>query len=250
MTKAIATSTAQRPSAIASLASRMGVEATGMFLTSLKKVAFKEPNVSDEQLMALVVVANQYHLNPFTRELYAFPDDKTGGIVPIVSVDGWYRIINEHPQFDGLEYLEGVDEKRGVYGECTIYRKDRQHPTRLREYLNEVRRNTGPWKQHEGRMLRHKTIIQTARVAFGFAGIYDQDEGERILAATREPVTVVTSTTGTARLQEALAERLGPPLTQENVVSTPQPVPDSPPADELPPLDDDDLPPPQDDDVV
>ncbi len=29
-------------------------------------------------------------------------------------------------------------------------------------------------------MLRHKALIQGARYAFGFAGIYDEDEGERI----------------------------------------------------------------------
>lgn len=30
-------------------------------------------------------------------------------------------------------------------------------------------------------MLRHKALIQCARVAFGFSGIYDQDETERII---------------------------------------------------------------------
>ena len=29
-------------------------------------------------------------------------------------------------------------------------------------------------------MLRHKAMIQCARLAFGFVGIYDQDEAERI----------------------------------------------------------------------
>ena len=29
-------------------------------------------------------------------------------------------------------------------------------------------------------MLRHKAMIQAARLAFGFAGIYDEDEAERI----------------------------------------------------------------------
>jgi hypothetical protein len=30
-------------------------------------------------------------------------------------------------------------------------------------------------------MLRHKSLIQCARIAFGFVGIYDQDEAERII---------------------------------------------------------------------
>jgi hypothetical protein len=33
-------------------------------------------------------------------------------------------------------------------------------------------------------MLRHKAMIQAARVAFGFVGVYDQDEAEQIVDAT------------------------------------------------------------------
>jgi phage recombination protein Bet len=164
------------------LASRYGVDAN-KFLATLKATAFKvrDGEATNEQMMALLVVADQYKLNPFTRELFAFPDSRNG-IVPVVSVDGWARIINEHPQADGIEFVDGPEE----YGtptwiECVIYRKDRQHPTKVRERLNEVRRDTQPWKSHPSRMLRHKALIQCARVAFGFAGIYDQDEAERII---------------------------------------------------------------------
>jgi hypothetical protein len=64
---------------------------------------------------------------------------------------------------------------------CRIYRKDRSHPTVVTEYLTECRRDTGPWKSHPRRMLRHKAMIQAARLAFGYGGIYDQDEAERIV---------------------------------------------------------------------
>ena len=42
------------------------------------------------------------------------------------------------------------------------------------------RSNAGPWQSHPRRMLRHKAMIQCARLAFGYGGIYDQDEAERI----------------------------------------------------------------------
>ena len=58
----------------------------------LKATAFKG-QVSDAQMTALLIVANQYTLNPWTKEIYAFPD-KNNGIVPVVGVDGWSRIIN------------------------------------------------------------------------------------------------------------------------------------------------------------
>ena len=143
-------------------------------LHTLKSTAFKG-DVSNEQMMALLVVADQYRLNPFTKEIYAFPDSRNG-IVPVVGVDGWSRIINEHPQFDGMDFEQDDDKCT-----CIIHRKDRGHPIRVTEYLSECRRETQPWKSHPKRMLRHKAMIQCARIAFGFVGVFDQDEAERIV---------------------------------------------------------------------
>lgn len=144
----------------------------------LKATAFKSgTQVSDAQMTALLVVANQYGLNPFTKEIFAFPDK--GGIVPVVGVDGWSRIMNNHPQFDGMDFT--FDEANASCT-CIIHRKDRKHPISATEYLAECRRDNSPaWKSHPRRMLRHKAMIQAARLAFGFAGIYDQDEAERIV---------------------------------------------------------------------
>ena len=142
---------------------------------TLKATAFKG-NATDAQFNALMIVSTQYGLNPFTKEIYAFPD-KNNGITPVVGVDGWARIINSHPQFDGMEFTADAESST-----CTIYRKDRNHPTTVTEYLSECRRETQPWKSHPRRMLRHKAMIQAARLAFGFGGIYDEDEAQRIQA--------------------------------------------------------------------
>lgn len=161
------------------LATRLGMEAGTELMNTLKNTAFKGGNVTDEQFTALLIVANQYGLNPWTKEIYAFPDK--GGIVPVVGVDGWARIINEHPQFDGMEFIYDKDEGSST---CKIYRKDRNHPTIVTEYMAECKRNTQPWQSHPTRMLRHKALIQCARMAFGFAGIFDQDEAERVIEGT------------------------------------------------------------------
>ena len=181
----------------------------------LKATAFRQrpgsPPVTDEQMTALLIVADQHGLNPFTREIYAFPE-KQNGIVPVVGVDGWSRIINQHPQFDGLEFRasETVVTPEGAkpcpeWMECVMYRKDRAHPTAVREYLDEVYREAfsgnkdgrnytvaGPWQSHTKRFLRHKTMIQAARLVFGFVGIYDQDEAERIIDGQAETVSAST----------------------------------------------------------
>lgn len=145
-------------------------------INTLRSTAFKA-EATDQQFLALLIVANQYNLNPWTKEIYAFPDRT--GIVPVVGVDGWARIINGNKNFDGMEFE--MDDESCT---CKIYRKDRNHPTSVTEYMSECNRGTQPWKSHPKRMLRHKAMIQCARLAFGFAGIYDQDEAERITENT------------------------------------------------------------------
>ena len=166
--------TASQPkqSALAVMAGKYNVEPAKL-LETLKNTVFR--GASNDELLALVVVSNEYGLNPLTKEIYAFPA-KGGGIVPVVSIDGWLRMMNDHPQFDGIDY-EFEHDEQGKLISCTsiIHRKDRAHPTRVTEYLAECRRNTEPWKM-ERRMLRHKATIQGARVAFGFSGITDEDE--------------------------------------------------------------------------
>lgn len=168
-------------SVVVRMGQRYGVDPDKL-LGTLKATAFKG-EVSVEQMMMLLVVADQHGLNPFTKEIYAFPS--RGGIVPIVGVDGWSRIINEHPQFDGMEFVDGeLNEARvPAWIECRMFRKDRSHAVSVKEYFEEVNRGTDPWKSHPRRMLRHKAMIQCARLAFGFAGIYDEDEGQRVLEA-------------------------------------------------------------------
>lgn len=172
MSELTTTTPQPRASALAVMAEKYHVEPSKL-LDTLKNTVFR--NATNDELLALVVVSNEYGLNPLTKEIYAFPA-KGGGIVPVVSIDGWIRMMNDHPQFDGIDY-EFQHDEQGRLISCTsiIYRKDRSHPTRVTEYLSECRRNTEPWKM-ESRMLRHKATIQGARVAFGFSGITDEDE--------------------------------------------------------------------------
>lgn len=138
---------------------------------TLTNTVFK--GATEEQLVSLLIVANQYKLNPFTKEIYAF--SSRGGITPIVSVDGWAKIINNNPLTDGIQF-----EQDNESCTCKIYRKDRAHPTVVTEYLEECQGTSDPWRKYPKRMLRHKALIQCARVAFGFSGIYDEDEAKRI----------------------------------------------------------------------
>jgi phage recombination protein Bet len=200
MATELTTAPAPKTSLVTRTAERFGIDAARM-LPTLKATCFKSSTpASDEQMIALLIVAEQYHLNPFTKELYAYPDK--GGIVPVVSVDGWARIINEHPMLDGIDFDYAPD---GAWVTCILHRKDRAHPIRITEFLEECIRPTEPWRKSPRRMLRHKSLIQCARIAFGFAGIFDEDEAQRIVAVSghAEP-----KSSAAARVREAMTPRV------------------------------------------
>lgn len=212
--------TPARVSLVQKFAQRFSIDPAKL-LPILKATAFqvKGGEVSDEQMAALLVVSDQYGLNPFTKEIFAFPD-KQNGIVPVVGVDGWSRIINDHPQADGIEFRYSDEiltlpdaQPCPAWCEVVIFRKDRGHPTVVREYLEECYRPAfqrqdgskvkGPWQTHTRRFLRHKALIQGARIAFGFGGIYDEDEATRIVEAQVIRVEEEAPLRGTAALAAA-----------------------------------------------
>ena len=151
----------------------------------LKKTAFKNC-LKDEDFKACVMVANTYKLNPILKQIYAFPA-KGGGIVPVVSVDGWISIVTGNKNYNGVEFVDIRENGKLVAITCKIYIKGQEQPTAVTEYLSECADITKEtWKRWPYRMLRHKAYIQCARMAFGFSGIYDEDEAQRIVSVTEE----------------------------------------------------------------
>lgn len=211
----------EKQSALAVMARQLSVEPQKL-LQTLKDTVFK--GATDSELLTLVVVSNTYGLNPLLKEIYAFPA-KRGGIVPVVSIDGWISMVNRQPQLDGLEFKFDTDANgKPISCTCIIYIKDRSHPVVVTEFLEECYRDTDPWKQMPRRMLRHKALKEAGRVAFGFSGVTDEDEARDIkLANVREfppPRRIVDKPEFTPPSEE-------PPTAEEEVGQTRQ---SSPPA--------------------
>lgn len=207
---------ATRKSVTAEVAERYGMDTEAFERTVRATCSPKDVTLTKEQFAACMVVAREYNLNILTREIFFFPS-KGGGVIPVVSVDGWAHIINENPALNGIEFKYSEISATMPGGkscpewcEVILHRKDRQHPTIVREYLDEVYREAtkgpGPWQTHTKRFLRHKTLIQGSRIAFGFAGIYDQDEAERIIEAE---ATVIESEPGVVEMNASQAKRGG-----------------------------------------
>jgi len=166
------------PSVLVAMADRYGMTPAAFEQTLRATVVPSE--CTREQFAAFLLVAKEYRLNPILKEIYAFPA-KGGGIVPIVGIDGWLKLANDHPQMNGLEFDDQVNHAGELLAvTARIWRKDREHPTTVTEYLEECRRNTDPWRQWPRRMLRHKATVQAIRYAFGYASIIDPDEAERM----------------------------------------------------------------------
>ncbi|WGM31463.1 hypothetical protein KKHFBJBL_01710 [Brevundimonas sp. NIBR11] len=169
----------QPRSVLVDMSGRYGMEPAA-FEATLRATVCKG-NVSREEFAAFLLVAKEYGLNPMTKELYAFPA-KGGGIQPIVSIDGWSRIINDHPMFDGMDFEDVRDGDDLIAITCRMHRKDRGRSIEATEYMSECKKATEVWRTWPRRMLRHKAMIQCARYAFGFSGIVDPDEYERQMA--------------------------------------------------------------------
>ena len=181
-----------KKTAIEAMAARLQVS-TAQLEKTLKATAFKECR-TNEEFIAAVLVANTYQLNPLLNEIYAFPSKK-GGITPIVSIDGFIHLMNAQKDHDGCELIENRNKDGQKNASKTdvdsitakIYTKGRTFPTVVTEYMGECfDGQKGPWQRWPIRMLRHKALIQCARIAYGFSGIYDPDEGDRIASAVSD----------------------------------------------------------------
>jgi len=86
---------------VTAMAKRLNVDPIEMQNILLATIMPSKQTPTNEQFVSFLAVANEYRLNPLTKEIYAFPA-KGGGIQAIVSIDGWLKIINHHPEFNGM----------------------------------------------------------------------------------------------------------------------------------------------------
>lgn len=188
---------------------------TSVFVKTEKDAYGKNQTVppTAEEMMSLLVICERYGLDPFTRQIYAFSN--RGRIVPIVGIDGWLSIINRQPDYDGME-IEDAPTNITIdgtvvpeYCRVKIFRKSLSRPIVVSEYASEAfSKSSDVWKKYPRRMLRHKAIIQCARVAFSIGGIYEPDEGKDIVEAQDVVVKVDPTDDSCSALPGATSHQL------------------------------------------
>ena len=168
------------------------------FVKILTQTAFSRLKFwTQTDLERLLLTAESLGLSPLSEDIYAAPTLSSQGLVNddfsstkpkdselsippitlVLSLQGWMRMINSHPQFKGLSFNQHECKPGQLpeWMECSIYRGDRQVATTIREYMSEVNLMSGAWVTHPRRMLRHKCMIQCAKLAFGFSFSSAQD---------------------------------------------------------------------------
>lgn len=221
---------AQTQGLIARLAGRFGVEPNRL-LKCLTTQVFKQADgrqPSNEELMVLLLVCENFGLNPFNREIFAFRG-KGGEIVPVVSLDGWAKIVRSQKDFNGVTFafsnntvkVPGCAQELPEFVECAMRLKGVDEPIVIQEFMVECFNDKSPvWKKWPRRMLRTRAFIQCARLAFSLTGLYDEGEdfAEDLsgMVATgsvppqaQQPAIAQTSTPKLALEREKLDEMLG-----------------------------------------
>lgn len=150
----------------------------------------------------------KYDLNPFIREGHAFISG--GKLQVMIGLDGWIKIANRQPDFDGYEQEEVFDEKGELLAVKTkIYVKGRRFPTPHTEWMKEAFVSTSPaWKKYPFRMLAGKSLGQCVRKAFGVSEVLDDDEASRITGNANQIKDVTPSAPAQEVDLDALRQRM------------------------------------------
>jgi hypothetical protein len=117
-------------------------------------------------ILTLLRMMQSLHLDPLSEEI-GFAQYEDGQWQVFITIEGCSKLLNQHPQFNGLHFTQADTLVDGLpeWIECSIYRKDREVPTTVREYLAEVKGENEIWKKMPRRMLRHRALQQCVRLA-------------------------------------------------------------------------------------
>lgn len=130
----------------------------------------KEAVVPEEVLKLILRTALRLKLNPLLGQI-DWELNLEGGYEVYIPIDGWIAMIHREPSFKGLTFSQATEIEEGIpiWIECSIYRADLIQPITVREYYSELKTEHPIWIQMPRRMLRHKTLQQCARLAFGIS---------------------------------------------------------------------------------
>lgn len=149
---------------------------------------------NDSELKMFLSIAGTYGLDPFLHEIWFM--QMRGRNTIITGRDGYLKIANRTPEFDGMSsdvvraadrFVKEGDEIKHLYGGANrgeivgayaiVYRKDRKHPAYFfapfREYY---KGNSGVWAQYPSAMIQKVAESMALKRAFSISGLVTEEE--------------------------------------------------------------------------
>ncbi len=128
---------------------------------------------TDAQLAMFLQVCKRTGLDPFLKEIWYVAEK---GII-MAGRDGYLRVANEHPQFDGIETrVERDDKNVPVKAVCTVWRKDRSHPTICEAFYSEYKSGSPVWTKYPSAMIGKVAEVLALKRSFAINGVVSEEE--------------------------------------------------------------------------
>lgn len=144
---------------------------------------------TDAEFKMFLEICKGTGLNPFLKEIWCAVPMKDGqrsqyGQVLIMAArDGYLRVANEHPMFDGIETRVERDEatKIPVKAVCSVWRKDRSRPTICEAYFNEYYKpgyggKPSVWDTYKSAMIGKVAEVLALKRSFSINGVVTEEE--------------------------------------------------------------------------
>ncbi len=150
-------------------------------LETIKETVCK--GATPAQFRMFLEVCRGTGLNPFLKEIYFVPS-----VGVMAARDGYLRVANQHPQFDGMETRVERDEKNiPIKAVCTVWRKDRGHPVIAEAYYNEYRKPGNVWATYPSAMIAKVAEVLALKRSFAINGVVTEEEiGEQEPRGSKE----------------------------------------------------------------
>lgn len=159
-------------------------------IETIKRTVASEANT--DELKMFLHVAKSYGLDPFNKEIFFW---KVKGKPTIMtSRDGYLKIADRQPQYDGLvsdvvrkndnfkRKSDGIEHEYGtergdiVGAYALVYRKDRSYPVYVFASFEEYRSDTKVWYQYPSAMILKVAESMALKRSFSVSGLVSREE--------------------------------------------------------------------------
>ena len=179
--------------AIATTANDVDKWADQEMINTLKDTVCK--GATNAQFRMFAEVCKATGLSPWLKEIWFVP-----GVGVMAGRDGYLRVANENPMFDGMETkVERDAQSKPVKATCSVWRKDRSHPITCEAYFNEYKKAGNVWQTYPSAMISKVAEVLALKRSFSINGVVTEEEmGEK--EPTRAEKVQAAKDVGAAKL--------------------------------------------------